>query len=104
MTNAATLHALHRNPDILLCGNAWDVGTARLIAHLGFPAIETSSAGLAFATGRPDAEGLITRTEMLESLGRIAAHERHTEMPRAGGQALIDASDQPRGGCGRSAQ
>ncbi len=73
MTKAATLHALHRNPGILLCGNAWDVGTARLIAHLGFPAIETSSAGLAFATGRPDAEGLITRTEMLESLGRIAA-------------------------------
>lgn len=73
MTKAATLHELHRNPGILLCGNAWDVGTARLVAHLGFPAIETSSAGLAFSTGRPDAEGLITRTEMLESLGRIAA-------------------------------
>ncbi len=73
MTKAATLHELHRNPGVLLCGNAWDVGTARLVAHMGFPAIETSSAGLAFATGRPDAEGLITRTEMLESLGRIAA-------------------------------
>jgi 2-methylisocitrate lyase-like PEP mutase family enzyme len=73
MIKAATLLALHHAPGVLLCGNAWDVGTARLIAHLGFPAIETSSAGLAFSTGRPDAEGLITRTEMLESLGRIAA-------------------------------
>lgn len=70
---AARFRALHAQPGLLLCGNAWDVGTARIAAHLGFPAIETSSAGLAFATGRPDAKGLLGREEMLASLGAIAA-------------------------------
>jgi 2-methylisocitrate lyase-like PEP mutase family enzyme len=70
---AARLRLLHEQPGVLLCGNAWDIGTARLIAHLGYPVVETSSAGLAFATGRPDAAGLIGRMEMLDSVAAIAA-------------------------------
>ena len=34
--------------------NPWDVGSARLLAHAGFHALATSSAGLAFTLGRPD--------------------------------------------------
>jgi 2-methylisocitrate lyase-like PEP mutase family enzyme len=44
-----------------------------LIQHVGFAAIETTSAGLAFATGRPDAAGLLTCGEMLDSAAAIAA-------------------------------
>jgi len=34
--------------------NPWDVGSARLLAQLGFPALATTSAGLAWSLGRPD--------------------------------------------------
>jgi 2-methylisocitrate lyase-like PEP mutase family enzyme len=72
-TQADHFRSLHARPGVLLCGNAWDVGTARLIQHVGFPAIETTSAGLSFATGRPDAAGLLTRVEMLDSAAAIVA-------------------------------
>ena len=73
-TAKATLfRSLHERPGVVLCGTAWDVGTARLTAHLGFEAVDTSSAGLAFSTGRPDAAGLISRVELLDSVAAIAA-------------------------------
>ena len=72
-TQADTFRSLHARPGVLLCGNAWDVGTARLIQHAGFPAIETTSAGLSFATGRPDAAGLLSRSEMLDNAAAIVA-------------------------------
>jgi 2-methylisocitrate lyase-like PEP mutase family enzyme len=43
--------------------NPWDVGSARLLASLGFEALATTSAGLAFSLGRP--EGLLSREEVL---------------------------------------
>src|SRR5262245_40547618 len=36
--------------------NPWDVGSARYLQHLGFPALATTSAGFAFSQGRPDSE------------------------------------------------
>lgn len=72
-TPAETFRALHAQPGLLLCGSAWDAGTARIAADLGFPALETTSAGFAFSTGRPDAKGLLQRDEMLASLAAIAA-------------------------------
>jgi 2-methylisocitrate lyase-like PEP mutase family enzyme len=45
---------LHEGPATFLVPNPWDVGTARLLAHLGFEAPATTGAGYAFATGRPD--------------------------------------------------
>jgi len=72
-TPAQTFRALHAQPGPLLCGRAWDAGTARIAADLGFPAIETTSAGFAFSTGRPDAKGLLQRDEMLASLAAVAA-------------------------------
>jgi hypothetical protein len=34
--------------------NPWDVGSARLLAGLGFPALATTSSGFAWSAGRPD--------------------------------------------------
>lgn len=43
---------------LLRLANAWDAGTARLIEHLGAPAVATTSAGLAWALGYPDGDRL----------------------------------------------
>ena len=39
--------------------NPWDVGSARYLQHLGFPALATTSAGFAFSQGLPDSGGEI---------------------------------------------
>ncbi|MBD2838134.1 isocitrate lyase/phosphoenolpyruvate mutase family protein [Pseudomonas sp. JM0905a] len=57
--------ALHRAPGLFVLPNPWDAGSAKLLAHLGFSALATTSAGLAFALGRRDAEGNISRDEAL---------------------------------------
>lgn len=44
---------LHRDGCFLL-PNAWDVGSARILESAGFPAVATTSAGIAFSLGRPD--------------------------------------------------
>lgn len=62
---------LHRGPKILLLPNAWDVASARIFEEAGFPAIATSSAGIAFSLGYPDGQK-ISRDEMLEVVRRIA--------------------------------
>jgi len=46
--------ALHLRPRAFLIPNPWDAGTARLLAHLGFEALATTSMGFAFSSGRPD--------------------------------------------------
>ena len=63
---------LHRGPNILVLPNAWDVASARIFEEAGFPAIGTSSAGVAFSLGYPDGEKL-SRDEMLGVVRRIAA-------------------------------
>src|SRR5580704_11490152 len=63
---------LHRGPKILLLPNAWDVASARIFEEAGFPAIATSSAGVAFSLGYPDGQK-ISRDEMLGVVRRIAA-------------------------------
>lgn len=52
--------------------NAWDAGSARMLASNGFSAIATTSAGIAFSLGLPDYAGTVTQTEMLGCLQRIA--------------------------------
>src|ERR1044071_7050149 len=66
---------LHRGNDILILPNAWDVASARLVEAAGYKAIATTSAGVAWALGYPDGEK-ISRDEMLEAVGRIAAKVR----------------------------
>jgi 2-methylisocitrate lyase-like PEP mutase family enzyme len=56
--------------------NPWDVGTARYLRHLGFPALATSSAGFAFSRGLADAE--VSRDQMLSHIAEIVAS---TDLP-----------------------
>src|SRR3954468_17159977 len=58
--------ALHDRPGAFVLPNPWDVGSARVLAGLGFDALATTSAGLAYALGRRDAQGLVTRDEALD--------------------------------------
>jgi 2-methylisocitrate lyase-like PEP mutase family enzyme len=68
---AEALLALHAGSEILLLPNVWDVASARTVEEAGFPAIATTSAGIAFARGYPDGEK-ISRDEMLADVARIA--------------------------------
>jgi len=62
---------LHHGPKIFVLPNAWDVASARIFEAAGFPAIGTTSAGVAFSLGYPDGEK-IPRGEMLAAVHRIA--------------------------------
>jgi len=55
--------------------NPWNVGTARYLQHLGFPALATTSAGFAFSQGLPDSgdEAVISRDRSLAYIAEIAA-------------------------------
>lgn len=55
---------LHKPGNPFILANVWDMGSAKLLAALGAPAIATSSAAHAFTLGRPDG-GLVTRDEAL---------------------------------------
>jgi 2-methylisocitrate lyase-like PEP mutase family enzyme len=63
--------ALHTAPEMLVLPNAWDCASAALFEQAGFPAIATTSAGIAFCRGYRDGEQ-IPRDEMLEEAARIA--------------------------------
>src|SRR5437667_2478848 len=73
---AAHFRALHDGPAAFLIPNPWDIGSARILAGLGFQALATSSAASASALGRRD--GGLTRDEAL-------AHAR----------SIVDATDLP---------
>jgi 2-methylisocitrate lyase-like PEP mutase family enzyme len=68
---ATTLLALHSGAGFVL-PNAWDAGSARILEQVGFPAVATTSAGIAWSCGIPDGEEL-DRDTMLDHVGRIAA-------------------------------
>src|SRR5260221_12438399 len=70
-TKALQFRQLHRGPGILILPNAWDVASARIFEEAGFPAIATTSAGIAFSLGYPDGQR-IPREEMLARICRIA--------------------------------
>lgn len=71
LEKATALLGLHQGPGFVL-PNAWDAGSARILEQVGFPAIATTSAGIAWACGVPDG-GAIDRDAMLEHVGRIVA-------------------------------
>ncbi len=58
--------------------NPWDIGTARICAHLGFKALATTSSGFAFSRGLPDTDWAVPRDMML---GHIAQIARATDLP-----------------------
>lgn len=67
----SAFRALHERGEAFLIPNPWDVGTARLLAHLGFEALATTSAGYAFSVGQRD--NTIGRDRMLAHVASIAA-------------------------------
>jgi 2-methylisocitrate lyase-like PEP mutase family enzyme len=63
--------ALHRPGEPLLMPNPWDLGSAKLLASLGFEALATTSSGFAATLGRSD--GSVTRDEALVNAAVIVA-------------------------------
>ncbi len=70
--------ALHARAGAFVIPNPWDAGTARILAKLGFAALTTTSAGLAFVLGRRDGDGSVTRDDALINA-----------------KAIVDATDLP---------
>ncbi|UCJ16745.1 isocitrate lyase/phosphoenolpyruvate mutase family protein [Pseudomonas sp. MM211] len=64
---------LHRQDGLLVLPNPWDAGSAKMLASVGFQALATTSAGLAFSLGRRDAEGAVSRDEALANARDIVA-------------------------------
>ena len=86
--------ALHERDSAFIIPNPWDVGTARLLAPLGFEALATTSAGYAFSVGKRD--NTISRQEMMAHVSAIASA---TDLPVSGdlengyGDAAEDAAE-----------
>jgi 2-methylisocitrate lyase-like PEP mutase family enzyme len=68
---ADLFRALHEGPEPLLLPNPWDVGSAKLLASLGFAALATTSSGFAATLGRLD--GSVTRDEAIAHGAELAA-------------------------------
>jgi 2-methylisocitrate lyase-like PEP mutase family enzyme len=69
---------LHARAGAFIIPNPWDAGTARILEHLGFEALTTTSAGLAYTLGKRDGTGDVTRDETI-----------------ANAKAIVDATDLP---------
>src|SRR5829696_422566 len=63
--------ALHERDRAFIIPNPWDIGSARLLAHLGFEALATTSAGYAFSVGQQD--NAVPREEMMTHLAQLAS-------------------------------
>ncbi len=68
---ATEFRKLHLQGDILVIANAWDAGSARIFEQAGFPALGTTSGGIAYSLGIPDGQK-IARDDMLQAITRIA--------------------------------
>ena len=63
--------ALHERTSAFIIPNPWDIGTARLLAALGFDALATTSAGFAFSVGQRD--NTIGRDRMMAHVAAISS-------------------------------
>jgi len=72
---ANAFRELHHTGEPLVLANIWDVASARIVEEAGFPALATTSAGIAFSLGYPDGQK-ISREEMLARVARIARSVR----------------------------
>jgi 2-methylisocitrate lyase-like PEP mutase family enzyme len=69
LEKAKRFRALHQGPGFFVIANAWDAGSARILAGLGFQALATSSGAQAGVLGRRD--GMVTREEALAHCAAI---------------------------------
>lgn len=70
-TKTEAFRNLHERDGIFLIPNPWDIGSARILAGMGFEALATTSGGMAYALGKPD--GGVTREEALTHCRDIVA-------------------------------
>ena len=70
------LHSPSHSEGAFIIPNPWDIGTARVVEHLGFRALATTSMGFAFSTGRPD-----TTVRREETLKHVSEMSSATELP-----------------------
>ena len=75
-TKGEIFRALHEQEGAFIIPNPWDAGTARILAALGFPALATTSSGMAFSLGVP--EGQASRDRTLEHCRQLIGA---TELP-----------------------
>jgi len=68
---ALALRKLHHQPQPVVFVNVWDAASARIVAALDFPALATTSAGIAYVEGFPDGQA-ISRDCMLAHVATIA--------------------------------
>jgi len=73
---AKRFRELHQRSSAFIIPNPWDIGSARLLAHLGFEALATTSVGYAFSVGKRD--HAISRDEMIAHAASIV---RATDLP-----------------------
>ncbi|MFH6564927.1 isocitrate lyase/PEP mutase family protein [Pseudomonas kulmbachensis] len=71
LDKAMAFQALHSRKQPLILPNPWDAGSAKILTSMGFEALATTSAGLAFSLGRRDAEGALSRGEILANAQSI---------------------------------
>ena len=84
---AALLNKLHHGPKILVLANAWDAISARIVEEIGFPAVATTSAGVAATLGYPDGQR-VSRDEMLQVVARVTLTATHSHPVQLGPSAL----------------
>ena len=102
LAKALAFQSLHQRAGLFVLSNAWDTGSAKILAAQGFEALATTSAGLAFSLGKPDGEGKLTKEETFENIRAIV---RATHLPVAAdlengfgddpescGQAIMEAA------------
>ncbi len=76
-TNAnQTFRALHEQSGAFVIPNPWDIGSARILAGMGYKALATTSGGMAYSLGKPD--GQVSREQTLRHCSEIVAA---TELP-----------------------
>lgn len=71
LSRATLFSNLHRQEGLFVVPNPWDAGSARILETMGFKALATTSAGLAFALGKPDGQATLSRDETLQNARAI---------------------------------
>ncbi|ETZ21998.1 oxaloacetate decarboxylase [Pedobacter sp. V48] len=70
-SRAEEFRALHQRAGIFVIPNPWDAGSAKILETLGFKALATTSAGLAYSLAKPDGHAAITREQTLKNVQSI---------------------------------
>src|SRR4051794_12320633 len=63
--------ALHQRDSAFIIPNPWDIGSARVLAHLGFEALASTSMGYAFSIGMRD--NTVARDGILKHISELAS-------------------------------